>query len=122
MTVVSSTAERKTRRSTGACLAALRRTRSGEFRLSQAIDIKELAEGNEAAPAALIPLDGLLTTFPFVTLTDEAMVRVSHGQEVAGTAVGEWVRLMDGQGHLVAVARPGSRPDTLHPAVVLTYN
>jgi tRNA pseudouridine55 synthase len=104
---------------TGACLEALRRTRSGDFTLEQAITIEQLgAEGQ--ATAGLIPLDRLLPGFPAITVTDKGRDRVSHGQEVEGTpGAVEWVRLFDPQGHLVAMARAGSRPGFLHPAVVL---
>ena len=105
---------------TGACLESLRRTRSGEFGLEHAVGLEALATGGQEAERELIPMDRLLAGFPEVTLTDEARVRVSHGGEVTGSAVGAaWVRLTDRQGRLVAVARPGSKPDSLHPAVVL---
>ena len=105
---------------TGACLEALRRTRSGDFTLGQAINLEQLSKGE--ATTAVIPLDKLLSAFPAVTVTDEGLKRVSHGQEVEdapGLASAEWVRLMDSQGHLVAMATAGSRPGFLHPAVVL---
>ncbi len=105
---------------TGACLEELRRTRSGEFTLAQAIDINTLSRGQETSAEHILPVDRLLTGFPLVTLTDQERTRVSHGQEVGGAAgPGEWVRLADREGHLVAMARPGSRPGSLHPAVVL---
>jgi tRNA pseudouridine55 synthase len=110
---------------TGACLEDLRRTRSGDFSIDEAIDLETLARGTETATAAIIPLDRLLPRYPAVALTDESRNRVSHGQEVDGGLIGgteravEWVRLTDSAGHLVALARPGSRPGSLHPAVVL---
>jgi tRNA pseudouridine55 synthase len=110
---------------TGACLEDLRRTRSGDFSIDEAIDLETLARGTETATAAIIPLDRLLPGYPAIALTDEARNRVSHGQEVDGGLIGgaergaEWVRLTDSAGHLVAVARRGSRPGSLHPAVVL---
>jgi tRNA pseudouridine55 synthase len=103
---------------TGACLEALRRTRSGEFTLERAITLEELSSG--ASPIPLVPMDSLLAALPAVTVTEEGRNRVSHGQEVEGaTGTAEWVRLMDGQDRLVAMARSGSRPGLLHPAVVL---
>jgi hypothetical protein len=39
------------------------------------------------------------------------------GKAAAETA--GWFRLLDPQGELIALARQGSRPDALHPAVVL---
>ena len=103
---------------TGACLQDLRRTRSGEFTLERSIDLETLVQGG--AEKAVIPLDRLLTGFPAAILTDQDRKRVSHGQEIDGeSGSAEWVRLEDQQGHLIAIARAGSRPGSLHPAVVL---
>jgi tRNA pseudouridine55 synthase len=105
---------------TGACLEALRRTRSGEFLVSDAVGMAELAEGGPLPASRLIPLDRLLSGFPAVQLSGDGRQRVAHGQEVAGALAGaEWARLLDPDGHLVALAKAGSRPDSLHPAVVL---
>jgi tRNA pseudouridine55 synthase len=106
---------------TGACLAALCRTRSGDFTLAEAIDLERLAQDGQAAAQAIVSMDRLLTGFPVFALTAEARERVSHGQEIDGSVSGtpEWVRLTDTEGHLVAVAKAGSRPGSLHPAVVL---
>jgi len=105
---------------TGACLEALRRTRSGDFTLDQAIALEQLIPGVHSVVGALIPLDRLLPSLPAVTVTDEGRSRVSHGQEVEGTAgAAEWVRLTDSQGCLLAMAKTGSRQGFLHPAVVL---
>ena len=106
---------------TGACLEALRRTRSGDFTLEHSIGLDRLLEqGGQPPITALIPLASLLPGFPAVTVTSEGRDRVSHGQEVeGGMTAGDWVRLLDNNGHLIAMARPGSRPGFLHPAVVL---
>ena len=102
----------------GACLEALRRTRSGEFTLDRPTTLEELSSG--VPPVAVVPMERLLTTLPAVVVTAEGRDRVSHGQEVEGASgTAEWVRLMDGAGRLVAMARPGSQPGLLHPAVVL---
>jgi tRNA pseudouridine55 synthase len=105
----------------GACLAALRRTRSGRFDLAQAVRLEDLA----SRPERLIPLAGLLVDVPAVTLTAEGRTRVSHGRPVnlAQTAGGAWpaapwLRLVDVEGALVAVARPLDA-GALHPEVVL---
>ena len=105
---------------TGACLEALRRTRSGDFALENSIGLDRLLDqGGQAAMTAMIPVASLLPGFPAVTVTSEGRDRVSHGQEVEGSVPGEWVRLLDNGGHLIAMARAGSRPGFLHPAVVL---
>jgi tRNA pseudouridine55 synthase len=108
----------------GACLEALRRTRSGEFTLEQAVSLGTLTAEPARTVAMVIPMGSLLQAFPAVRLSDEGCRRVSHGQEVEaqpheGEAASEWVRLVDGDGRLVALATHGSRPDSLHPAVVL---
>jgi tRNA pseudouridine55 synthase len=106
---------------TGACLQDLRRARSGEFALGHAISLDTLVRDVESARRAVIPLDGLLAALPVVTLTDHDRNRVSHGQEVDApfSSSSGWVRLADREGHLVAMARAGSRPRSLHPAIVL---
>jgi tRNA pseudouridine55 synthase len=118
----------------GACLAALRRTRSGDFHLRDAIDVGQLQDSEGRWRASLMPLERLLPAFPSTTLTDEGRQRVSHGQDVLDVHVhrqsaaalrdgrpseSEWVRLLDTEGKLLAVATAGKSGDTLHPAVVL---
>ena len=119
---------------TGAYLEALQRTRSGDFRLDEAMSLEDL-HGDADAPGAregsreavlewLIPLEALLKAFPAVVVTDEGRVWVGHGRELGisqyeGTASGEWVRLFDTSGRLLALATPGQAPGSLHPAVVL---
>jgi tRNA pseudouridine55 synthase len=104
----------------GACLEALRRTRSGEFRIEEAVTLDQIIQDPAAAAARVIAPGRLLGSFPSLLLSEEGCRRVSHGQEVDGPAgAAPWVRLLDGNGRLVALATPGSRPDSLHPAVVL---
>jgi tRNA pseudouridine55 synthase len=129
---------------TGACLEALRRTRSGEFGLDVAISMTGLRDASGPG-ASLVALERLLAGFPAVTLTARGRVHVSHGRELSaedyatstlatstratGTqAIGTngngpldapWVRLFDDAGTLVAMATPGQAPGSLHPSVVL---
>jgi tRNA pseudouridine55 synthase len=142
---------------TGACLSALRRTRSGSFSTADAalLDAADLR-------TRLVPLDRLLPDMPAVTVTETGLTRVVHGQVLLpshyaasgparstisdgsdldqqtgsahgtasdalpgttpGTAVERqehWTRLVDARGALLAIARPGSEPGALHPAIVL---
>jgi tRNA pseudouridine55 synthase len=112
---------------TGACLASLRRTRSGDFTLADAMPFAAMVEASASAFEALIPIDRLLPRFPLVRVSDEDRLRVTRGQDITGgplerSGVDEattWVRLLDGDGHLLALATSGARPGSLHPAVVL---
>jgi tRNA pseudouridine55 synthase len=120
----------------GGCLAALRRTRSGEFTLAQAVSLDALVAAPGSAIERVVPIDHLLQTLPARRLTEDECRRVAHGQDVAmggpaaalrpaggpagAGAPGPWIRLMTGDGRLLGLATPGSRPGSLHPAVVLT--
>jgi tRNA pseudouridine55 synthase len=104
---------------TGACLEALRRARSGEFTTDQAVAVDQLSSG-AVSPTGVIPMAALLTALPAVTVTEAVKNRVVHGQWIdAAPDPPEWVRLIDADGRLIAIARPGPRPGSLHPAVVL---
>jgi tRNA pseudouridine55 synthase len=122
---------------TGAHLAALVRTRSGEFSMAQAVGLDVLDRRPGEAAAAVIPLEQLLPSFPALTLTEEGASLAARGgfisrAHVAGAAslnslpTGARVRLLHPDGRLVAVAEPrapGNSPGTpqhlLHPSVVL---
>ena len=158
----------------GACLEELRRTRSGDFAVEEAVRLND-----DLSPGALehhiIPMEGLLTSLPTRVVTAEGRQRVAHGREltaeqyvglgvpghrtesesgspdehvgpdfpghrsteceggspggptgsstgqdhVAGRdEAGEWVRLLDLEGHLIALGRTTGGA-TLHPSVVL---
>lgn len=112
----------------GAVLAALRRTRSGEFGLEGAVPLADvLQSGREALASRLVPFDGLLAGLPSVTLREPVHVeRVKNGLEVAPedilapvSPLPELVRLLGPDGALVGLAKPGKTPGFLHAAVVL---
>ena len=125
----------------GACLEALRRTRSGQFDLAACVPLDALVADAEPAPR-LIPMEGLLTDRPSVRLTAEGRERVTHGREIGMPHVDtsgqldaraeamlsagarpveadEWVRMLGPDGRLVAMATRGAAPGALHPSVVL---
>jgi len=116
---------------TGACLASLRRTRSGEFSLAQAVQIAAMQdEPGRVAGSALIPMGGLLKGMPSVRVSEDGRRRISHGRELpAGYRMSEsegagerfegetWVRVLDESGALLALATV--RNEALHPSVVL---
>ena len=121
----------------GATLEALRRTRSGDFTLDEAVDLDNLGPirdrtnpesriPNPGLETVLIPLERLLPAFPAVTVTSEGLTRVSHGQHVrpvdmasGATGKSEWVKLLDAGGALVGLATPQPVSGFLHPEVVL---
>jgi tRNA pseudouridine55 synthase len=116
---------------TGGCLAALRRTRSGQFDLSAAVRLEEIQRDPIGAAGRAVPLDRLLLELPGARLTDEGRERVSHGRDVErahvwpedsaclDTRPAEWVRLLDAAGQLLALGTPSRTQRALHPAVVL---
>ena len=124
---------------TGATLEALRRTRSGDFTLDEAISLDGLTRSrldpsdpgsripDPSLETLLIPMERLLPSFPAVTVTAEGLTRVSHGQHVrpvdltveATLGAAEWVRLLDAGGALVGVGTPQRHSGFLHPEVVL---
>lgn len=111
---------------TGACLQALRRIRSGDFDLASAVGMDLLAANPGAARERAIPADRLLGGMPAARLTEEGSRWVSHGRAVGPAQLSgpvpvgaSWVRLLEPGGGLVALARPGDPPGSLHPSVVL---
>jgi tRNA pseudouridine55 synthase len=107
----------------GAVLESLRRTRSGEFEVTAAVPFEELVRtGGRALERHLVPLERLLPSVPALTLSFEAAARARHGLDIPAPG---WpvdarlARLVDGEGHLVALAIPADRPGFLHPSVVL---
>jgi tRNA pseudouridine55 synthase len=111
----------------GGCLQALRRTRSGEFGLDDAVTLGALAGEPATAALRVLPMERLLPRLPAVTVTAEGERRVSHGRvvEPAHVAFGlpsgavDWVRVIGPSGMLLALARPGTPAGALHPSVVL---
>jgi tRNA pseudouridine55 synthase len=112
---------------TGACLEALRRTRSGEFCLDMAMPIGELNDASRVA-SLLIPLSALLHHLPAVTINARGVEHVSHGRQLdsrdyepcpASLVPEIWVRLLDLRGELIGMGTVGNEPGSLHPALVL---
>lgn len=117
---------------TGAHLAALQRTRSGQFTLADATGLDVLERDPEAALARLIPMALMLPDLASVVLTPQGIERALHGRDLgpgdaetgvsADTGAGPspfFIRLLDAGGDLVGIAEPGAAPGLLHPSVVL---
>jgi tRNA pseudouridine55 synthase len=115
----------------GACLDALRRTRSGEFTVTQAVGLDELAAGGRVDwSSRVIQGADLLTEYPAVTLNDRGLAYVANGRDLgpaqlasrpgSSTSPGlSWVRVLDPEGTLVAMATPDTSSGLLHPSIVL---
>lgn len=126
---------------TGAHLIELRRTRSGNLSLADAVPLETAVSDRSAALAALVPTAKMLPGLPAVTLSLEGARRATRGQDVGpedvdhapalvftGTASTEsetdsvrpaYVRLLAPGGDLVGIAEPASTRGLLHPSVVL---
>jgi len=110
----------------GGHLVALRRTRSGDFDIGDAISLDAAERDADAARSAVIPLARMLPGLAAVVLTDAGTRHVRHGRDlqpadlVDGLAIVDGsVRLLDQTGQLVGVAQAGTLPGTLHPSIVL---
>ena len=120
---------------TGAHLVRLRRTRSAEFTLAQAVSLEAVEQDPDAAEKAVIPLGAVLSTMSAAGLTKGGVERVSHGRDlgpedllwgpttaaepVGADRVDRLVRLLDEGGDLVGNARASTACGALHPFVVL---
>lgn len=114
---------------TGAVLDALRRTRSGDFDATQAVRYDELVTApRPSLMSRLVPFDALLGDRPAVVLEAEDVGRVRHGLDVGPFAdlarthaerdADLVIRLLDGDGHLVALGTPIGGRGFLHASVV----
>jgi tRNA pseudouridine55 synthase len=109
---------------TGAHLAALRRTRAGEFGLERAVPLEELPKLVEGGTEFLVPLEAALPRLPSAHLTAEEARRVRHGAAVAARESSGWedgahVALLDERGALLAVGAYDAAADLLRPRVML---
>jgi tRNA pseudouridine55 synthase len=117
----------------GAHLTALRRTRSGDFDVTQAVTLEAAERDPACITGSMVAMSRMLPGYPSVTLTDEGVRHVLHGRAV-GPA--DWshedarlppvpspfsgpVRLLDPHGELIALGRPTTDSGLLHPFVVL---
>lgn len=116
---------------TGAHLANLVRTRSGEFTLAGAVSIADLDRHPAETAKRVIRLEQLVPWLPALRLTTEGARLAAKGGFLTSRHVtgGEplptsgRVRLLHPDGHLVAIAerrsQAGNGPGLLHPGVVL---
>jgi len=102
----------------GAHLAELRRTSLGEFGEPQALTLDELKARRAGGTLVLIAMEDLVPEFPMFVLNHTEVERVGQGNNLELSSAAERVRLMNGQGCLIAVAeRIGE--GLYHPVVVM---
>jgi tRNA pseudouridine55 synthase len=114
----------------GAHLAALRRTRAGDFKIEGAMsldDLKTKVEGGAQAVDFLLPMDAALSGMPFLHLTADEAQKVLHGIALrldAGMKV-KWqplepVRMREMDGRLIAIGFYDEASRSLQPRVVFS--
>ena len=112
----------------GAHLAALRRTRAGEFRVEDAFapdELQKLVGAGAGGGRFLLPPEAALPRSPSAHLTAEEAHRVRHGaairagREARGWEDGRTVLLLGGGGELLAVGVYDAAAGLLRPRVML---
>jgi len=100
----------------GAHLAELRRLKVGPFHIDQAVSLDQLSEQAEAAEApqeGWIPIDRVPLPFPELATDSQQSKRITHGQSVLFRDLegeeGDWVKLVDRRGQLIAVGTVAER-------------
>ena len=114
------------RLSVGAHLSELRRTRAGQFKITDAITLDRLNDVAHTGAVAqiLISPDAALAHLPLLNLDAEGAQRVHHGIDVHVEDASDWsegqpVRLRDLNGELIAVGIYEPVGRTIHPSVVI---
>jgi tRNA pseudouridine55 synthase len=113
---------------TGAHLAALRRTRAGQFRVEDAVTpdgLQKLSEAGADAGEFLLRPEAALPHLPSAHLTSDEARRARHGAAIrAGEEARAWedgghVLLLEGSGRLLAVGVYDAARRVLQPRVML---
>jgi tRNA pseudouridine55 synthase len=96
----------------GAHLTALRRTRSGDFQIENAVKFEQISAEN------IIPMDSLLSSWPRIEVSDADEAKVVHGNEIRGASPGSFARIFNKKGEFIALASVQS--GWVRPRLVLT--
>jgi tRNA pseudouridine55 synthase len=96
----------------GAHLTALRRTRSGDFTIDQAVPPARLSAEN------LIPMERLLESWPRIEVSGTEESKVVHGNQIPGAVEGQFARIFNKKGEFLAVA--SLENGWVRPRLVLT--
>ena len=94
----------------GAHLVRLRRTRSGEFPIENAIPLTsgEVFHTREFFLAHIIPMSGLLREIPAIVLSEGDKARITHGMDLnvlTRAGASDEYRLLDENGELLGLAQ-----------------
>jgi len=112
----------------GAHLAALRRTRAGQFKIENAVTLDQLSELVQSGSSGLRKISpaAALSHLPAITLSAEDLNRTLHGitKQMAEPGSCDWssgqpIRMLDIKGDLVAVGTYDDKEYTVHPSVVI---
>ena len=107
---------------TGAHLAELRRTRAGPFDLLQSITLEDLATIDDPS-SRLLPTGKAVAHLPAVAIGDDRIPPTKNGLSSrvteTGLADGVAVRMLDGDGFLLAVGIYVGAENSVHPKIVL---
>ena len=96
----------------GAHLTVLRRTRSGEFQIENAIAFDRITAKD------LIPMHALLASWPRIEVSETDEMKLVHGNRIRGECEGDFARIFNKKGEFIAVASVES--GWAHPRLVLT--
>jgi len=96
----------------GAHLTALRRTRSGDFRIENAVEFSKISEDD------LIPLDQLLGSAPRVDVSESDELKIAHGNPVRSEGNADCARIFNKRGEFLAIA--SIENGWVRPRLVLT--
>ena len=106
---------------TGAYLIGLRRTRSGQFTLREAVPLRKLKEAFDAGDwyKYLIPAADALGDWPMVELDADQVDLVRHGHRIPAEPDSDgWARALSQQGDLVALLEHHAETDEWQPRKV----
>ena len=96
----------------GAHLTALRRTRSGDFDLRNAVPLDRCSVEN------VVPIENLLGSMPLIEVSGQEETRVLHGNEISGGPNAPFARIFNKKGEFIAVASVEN--GWVRPKLVLT--
>lgn len=98
----------------GAHLTELRRTRSGDFRIEDAVPLHRLSA------ADLVPLESMMLSVPRIEVAGVDEVRIAHGNPVRTEGSADLARIFNKRGEFIAVASVEN--GWARPRLVLTSN